>query len=436
VIALTKELEARRREFEDQKKTLLQAQQQLTATFKATGAEALKSNSEQFLSLAKQTFETLLAQAKGDVEKKQLAIDELVKPMKEALDRQVAALTEMEKTRAQDRSSMQEQLRMIASAHEKLSGETSQLVKALRRPEQRGRWGELQLRNVVELAGMTRHCDFLEQMVIPGEDGNLRPDMLVKLPGEGLIVTDAKVALDAYFDAIEARDDETRRDALKRHARQFASHIDTLADKRYWDFATRIGKRTPQLVAMFVPLESALVAALEANPELHGEAMKRHVFIATPTLLVAMLRAIAYGWRQEDVAANAQKIAETGRQLYDRLSTFVSHFEKIGTALQRGNEAYNAAVGSLERTLLPAARRFRDLNATNAADLDPPRPIEIEVRPIVASELQMLPFVKPDDHADGDDGAAPELDEAPAPPPPVVTRPSPSWGSPSPSHLL
>jgi DNA recombination protein RmuC len=186
---------------------------------------------------------------------------------------------------------------------------------------------------------------------------------------------------------------------------------------------------------MFVPLESALVAALEVEPELHSSAMQRHVFIATPTLLVAMLRAIAYGWRQEDVAANAQKIAETGRQLYERLSTFVSHFEKIGMALQRGNEAYNAAVGSLERTLLPGARRFRDLNATNAADIDSPRPIEIEVRPIVAPELQLLPFVKAADGEEGEDTASNSARNEPSAAP-VIKPSAPSWSEPTPSHLL
>jgi DNA recombination protein RmuC len=212
-----------------------------------------------------------------------------------------------------------------------------------------------------------------------------------------MIIADAKVALDAYFDAIEAKDEDTRRDALRRHARQFATHIDTLADKRYWDYATRIGKRCPQLVAMFVPLESALVAALEIEPELHGEAMKQHVLIATPTLLVAMLRAIAYGWRQEDVAANARAIEETGRDLYGRLSKFVEHFEKVGGALRRGTEAYNAAVGSLERQLLPGARKFKTMNVTADADVESPTPIEIEVRPIIAPELQLLPFANDQD---------------------------------------
>jgi DNA recombination protein RmuC len=262
-------------------------------------------------------------------------------------------------------------------------------VTALRRPEQRGRWGEMQLRNVVELAGMSRYCDFEEQVQTDDPSTRDRPDMTVHMPGEGVIVVDSKVALDAYLDSLQPEAD--REALLRAHAGQVEAHYKKLSSKRYWEqFA-----RTPKLVVMFMPLESALVAALEMRPNLHSDAMANHVLIATPTLLVALLRAIAYGWQQEDVAANARQISETGRELYERLATFAGHFERIGKGLGRATDAYNSAVGSLERMVLPSSRKLKELHATTSEDISAPTQVEIETRQITAGELVPLPQDEP-----------------------------------------
>src|SRR5690606_11422859 len=258
---------------------------------------------------------------------------------------------------------------MVKSAVEtqrQLQQETGRLVTALRRPEQRGRWGELQLRNTVELAGMTAHCDFEEQVSLDGDDGRLRPDMVVNLPGGGCIVVDAKVAIDAYLDALQP--DADRDSCLRRHAQQVQAHVARLAQKRYWDQF----KRAPHLVVMFMPIESALPAAMDMNPLLHQNAMEQNVLIATPTLLVALLRAIAYGWRQEDVARNAREIADAGREVYERLAIFAGHLDKVGVALGRATKSYNDAVGSLENRLLPGARKLRELGATPQQEIENP----------------------------------------------------------------
>ncbi|MHC5001790.1 MAG: DNA recombination protein RmuC, partial [Planctomycetota bacterium] len=306
----------------------------------------------------------------------------MVKPLRELLERQNQTLIELERKRTADRSGLEEQLKAIAAAHERLGAETGRLVTALRRPEQRGRWGEMQLRNVVELAGMTEHCDFVEQPTTRDEQSVLRPDMIVHMPGGGVIVVDSKVALDAYLDALDS--ESPREDHLKRHARQVADHVRSLAGRRYWEQF----ERTPKVVVMFMPLEPALVAALQVNPDLHNDAMQQHVLIATPTLLVALLRAVAYGWQQEDVAANAREIARVGRDLYQRLATFVGNLEKVGSGIQRAANAYNTAIGSLEGRVLPSARALKSLHATTQQDIETPKQLPADVRPIVAAELK------------------------------------------------
>ena len=386
---ITEQLTAKQKQFEEQKRLLDEAERRLSDTFAALGAKALQVNKEQFIALAKKTFETLMAQASGDVEKKQQAIDALVKPIRELLDRQNSALTDLEKKREADKSGLQRHLELIAQAHDKLSAETARLVKALRRPEQRGRWGELQLRNVVELAGMTRHCDFNEQVTIWNGESAQRPDLVVNLPGRGVIPVDAKVAIDAYFDAIECEDGEARAHCLRRHADQVERHVKSLSQKRYWDGFAKTQCAVPEVVVMFMPLESALVAALEVKPELHHQAMQQHVLIATPTLLVALLRAVAYGWQQEQVAANAREISDCGKELYERLSRFAAHLERVGSGLTTAIKGYNDGVGSLERMVLPSARKLRELrgDASGEGELKEPPIVEIEARPIVAPEL-------------------------------------------------
>ncbi|MCK4871407.1 MAG: DNA recombination protein RmuC [Phycisphaerales bacterium] len=373
-----KELEGQRDAFEQlraqQVEELEKMQRQFREAFDSLALKALERSGESFLKLAK-----------GELGKKEQAVDALIKPIKELLEKQGIAVGELEKKRSGAYVKIEEQIKQIIASNEKLDRETGRLVTALRRPEQRGRWGEMQLRNVVELAGMTEHSDFHEQVQTDDPNTRDRPDMTVHMPGDGVIVVDSKVALDAYLDALQP--DADREALLIRHAGQVEAHYKKLAGKRYWEQF----ERTPKLVVMFMPLESALVAALEVKPDLHAEAMENHILIATPTLLVALLRAVAYGWRQEDVAANAREIERTGKELYDRLATFVSHFEKVGTGLRRTKAAYNDAVGSLEHRILPSTRKLRALGVTTEDEIESPAQVEVEVRDVTASELKSLP---------------------------------------------
>jgi DNA recombination protein RmuC len=357
-------------------------EERLKTAFKALGADALKANSEQLAALATATLKTVLAEATGDAEKRKLAVESLVKPVKELLEKQNLAVSEIEKKREVAYRGLEEQIKAIAASHERLGEETARLVTALRRPEQRGRWGEMQLRNAVEMAGMTPHCDFTEQPQTDDPSTRDRPDMIVHLPGEGVIVVDSKVALDAYLDTLDPEAD--RAGALQRHANQVAEHCRRLAGKRYWDQF----ERTPKLVVLFMPLESALTAALELKPDLHAEAMRQQVLIASPTLLVALLRAVAYGWQQEDLAANARQIARVGRDLYGRLAKFVEHLEGVGKAIDKAGGAYDQAVGSLETRVLPAARELKELHATADEAVEPPRSLQVETRRITSAELK------------------------------------------------
>ena len=354
----------------------------LKAVFRALGAEALQANNEQFTELATATLKTVLAEASGDAEKRKQAVESLVKPVKELLEKHSLAVTEIEKKREVAYRGLEEQIKAIAASHQKLGDETNRLVAALRRPEQRGRWGEMQLRNAVEMAGMTPHCDFTEQPQTDDPETRDRPDMIVRLPGGGVIVVDAKVALDAYLDTLDA--DGDRDVAMQRHAGQVAEHCRRLSGKRYWDQF----ERTPKLVVLFMPLESALTAALDLKPDLHAEAMRQQVLIASPTLLVALLRAVAFGWQQEDLAANARQIARVGGELYGRLAKFVEHLEGVGKAINKAGGAYDDAVGSLEKRVLPSARELRELHATTEKSVEPPPTIQIETRRITASELK------------------------------------------------
>jgi DNA recombination protein RmuC len=366
----------------DQRQGRVEDVQQLKDSFSALGADALRANNEAFLNLATRSLQTVLVEAKGDVEKKQQAIDALIRPMREVLEKHQVALIDIEKKREVAYRGLEEQIKVIAGSHAKLEGTTDRLATALRRPEQRGRWGEMQLRNAVEMAGMTEHCDFTEQPQTDDQDTRDRPDMIVHMPGRGVIVIDSKVALDAYLDALLAGGDTAS--AMQRHAEQVEKHYRKLATKRYWDQF----EDTPKLVVMFMPMESALVAALEVKPDLHADAMDNHVLIATPTLLVALLRAVAYGWQQEDLATNARKIANTGSELYSRLKKFVEHFTAIGRSIESAGKSFDEAVGSLESRLLPAARELRDLHATTEEPIEKPLTLQVETRQISAAELK------------------------------------------------
>jgi DNA recombination protein RmuC len=367
------------------------AREHLSQAFGALSAEALKSNNQAFIDLAQATLAKFQEAAKGDLERRQQAIDELVKPMRESLDRFDQQVQSLEKSRVGAYAELSQQVRSLVEAQTQLRSETANLVKALRQPAVRGRWGEMQLRRVVEMAGMLDHCDFHEQASVAAEDGRLRPDMVVRLPGSKNIVVDAKAPLAAYLDALEANDDEARRARLADHARQLRAHIAALGRKAYWDQF----QPTPEFVVLFVPGETFFSAALEQDPALLEFGVEQKVILATPTTLIALLRAVAYGWRQDALAENAREVSALGAELYARLATMGEHFATLGRNLERAVRSYNDAVGSLESRVLVSARRLRDLQAVGAdALLDSPSPVDVLPRELRAEDLLPAPDVE------------------------------------------
>jgi DNA recombination protein RmuC len=370
------------------------AREHLSQAFSALSAEALKSNNQAFIDLAQATLAKFQEAAKGDLERRQQAIDELVKPMRESLEKFDVKVQEIEKSRVGAYAELSQQVRSLAETQTQLRSETSNLVKALRQPHVRGRWGEMQLRRVVEMAGMLEHCDFLEQETATGEQGRLRPDLVVKLPGGKNIVVDAKAPLGAYLDAVEAGDDDTRRASLAEHARQLRGHLVALGRKAYWDQF----QPSPDFVVMFVPGEMFFSAALEQDPSLIESGPEQGVVLAGPLTLIALLKAVAYGWRQEALAENARRVSELGAELYARLATMGEHFATVGARLRAAVESYNAAVGSLESRVFVTARRFRDLKAVGGdLELEPPAQIELLPREVRAEELLPAPDVAASD---------------------------------------
>lgn len=368
---------------EEEKRLIETARTTLTDTFKAIAGDTLDSSTAAFLKLAKETFEKALAEARGDLGKRQEAIQGLVTPLSESLKRFEEHVRGIEKARQESYAGLTEQLKAVSSGQQQLQQETANLVTALRRPQVRGRWGELTLRRVVELAGMSDHCDFAEQVTVASEEGRQRPDMIVYLPGERAIVVDAKVPLEAYLDAIAADSEDARRQAMTRHAKHVRDHMKTLADKRYWGQF----ERAPEFVVMFIPGESFFGAAVDADASLIEDGLAGGVVLATPTTLIALIKAVAYGWRQEQIAKNAQAISESGRQLYDRMRTLVEHIVDIGKGLEKATTSYNKAVGSIEARVLPAARRFKELGAATGDETPVISPIETAPRTFSAPEL-------------------------------------------------
>jgi len=333
------------------------ARSQLTTAFTDLANQSLKSNSENFLRLAEQNLGAQQDKAKRDLGDREKAIEDLVKPIRDALHASQKQITELEKARSEAYGGIKSQLEAMQLSQQSLTQETQNLVKALRRPEVRGRWGEITLRRLVELAGMVEHCDFQEQVHNVGEDQVIRPDMVVRMPNQRDLVVDVKTPLDAYLEAAEAKDDAQRQAGLQRHARNVREHIRTLSSKAYWAQF----ENSPEFVILFIPGDQFLSAALNEDPDLIESALAQQIILATPTSFVALLKAVAYGWRQLALADNAQEIRKLAEDLYGRLATFVSHMNKVGRQLASSVESYNRAVGSLERKVLPGARKFVEL---------------------------------------------------------------------------
>jgi DNA recombination protein RmuC len=338
---------------------------EMTDTFNALSSAALKSSSEDFLRLASEHLGKVVADTKGKLGEHQAAMDGMIKPLRETLKRYEEQIRSIEESRHKAYGSLEEQLRALATTHEHLQRETSNLVSALRKPQVRGRWGEMQLRRVAELSGMSIHCDFTEQQSLDTEKGRIRPDMIVHLPMERQIVVDSKVSLEAYLDAISAATEDERKAKMTKHAQQVRAHMNKLASKEYWSQF----KQSPEFVVLFIPGESFLSSALDTDTTIIEDGMQKRVIIATPTTFIALLRAIAYGWRQEQLTKNAQEISELGLQLYERMNTLVQHLESIGSNLEKAIGAYNKAVGSMESRVLPSVRRFRELGVTGSAEI-------------------------------------------------------------------
>ncbi len=381
--ALEGTLASERRNAEEKLHLLTQAGEEMRAQFRSLAASALESNNTNFLQLARATLERQQAEAKGELEKREQAVETLVKPIAESLkqvDEQVRAL---EEKRAHAYGTLSTQVESLLKTQQALQTETGNLVKALREPQARGRWGELQLRRVIEMAGMSEHCDFDEQVTVIGEERRIRPDVVVRLPGEKQVVIDSKAPIVAYLAALEAQDEATRNARLADHARQVKAHIDNLGSKRYWQQFDA----TPEFVVLFLPGEVFFRAAMDADPELIEYGVAQKVILASPTTLIALLKAVAYGWNQKNLAESARKISEAGKTLYERLCAMTRHLEDLGKKLDSATNSYNVAVGSMQKRVFPVARKFAELDKSlEAEELPDLEPLEKSARQLDAPD--------------------------------------------------
>lgn len=372
-------LEMEKRAARERQESLEQARVQLRDTFSALSSEALKHNSAEFLRLAQENLKQFHIEARHELSRKEQAVELLVSPIKEMLEKTRVQIHEIERERKEAYGSISRHLEMLAQTQQMLHGETRNLVQALRRPEVRGQWGEMTLRRLVELAGMVSYADFYEQEHTRTEDGAVRPDMIIRMPGGREIVIDVKTPLDAYLSAVEAPDEAARRDFLERHSRKMRERVLELAGKSYWSQF----RNSPDFVVLFIPGEHFLSSALDIDPTLLEDALRRKVILATPSSLIALLRAVAYGWNQQALTENAERIRDLGEDLYKRLSTFSAHLARVGKHLGDSLEHYNRAVGSFERQVLPGARKFPEMGIKIARELDTPEQIDKAVRRIV-----------------------------------------------------
>jgi DNA recombination protein RmuC len=362
--------------------------QQFSNQFKALSADALKMNNQSFLSLAKESLEKFQQQAQMDLTHRQKSIHEIIQPLQSSLKDVDTKIQELEKNRVGAYEGLKQHLSSLVDTQKALQMETSNLVKALRTPTVRGQWGEMQLRRVVEMAGMLSHCDFMEQVSVEGESRRLRPDMIVNLPGGKKLVVDAKAPLSAYLDALDTTSDEQKKEFIKQHARQIRQHIKQLSSKSYWDQLNL--QPAPEFVVLFLPGEVFFSAALEHDPGLIEAGVEEKVILATPTTLIALLRAVAFGWRQEKMTENAQEISRIGKELYKRLSDMGEHFSKLGRNIHGVVDSYNQSLGTLEKRILVSARKLKDLDVvTHSEEINDITSIEKTVRSLSSPEFHI-----------------------------------------------